>query len=166
MKLIYIYGSPASGKLTIAKELAKRTKFRLFHNHLILDMLTQILNFKHKSFWNTFNNIFTEIIKGAKEQNANLIITRAYSGKEDFKEHLNIADKTFLIRLKCSDEEILKRITNEDRKKYGKINDKKNYLNWKSKILKESFSDDEIVVDTGKLSVDESVEKIILKLKD
>lgn len=34
MRLIFIYGLPATGKLTVAQELAKRTGYKLFHNHL------------------------------------------------------------------------------------------------------------------------------------
>ncbi|MGI8542838.1 MAG: hypothetical protein ACR2MD_05085 [Aridibacter sp.] len=36
MKLIFIYGSPAVGKLTVANEIAKRTCFKVFHNHLMI----------------------------------------------------------------------------------------------------------------------------------
>jgi len=34
MKLVFIYGPPAVGKLTVANALAKVTGFKVFHNHL------------------------------------------------------------------------------------------------------------------------------------
>jgi tRNA uridine 5-carbamoylmethylation protein Kti12 len=34
VKLIFISGMPAVGKLTVAQELAKLTGYRPFHNHL------------------------------------------------------------------------------------------------------------------------------------
>ncbi|MEO1956129.1 MAG: AAA family ATPase, partial [Gammaproteobacteria bacterium] len=37
MKVIFLYGPPASGKLTIAKKLADKTGISLFHNHLTFD---------------------------------------------------------------------------------------------------------------------------------
>ena len=37
MKLAFIFGLPAVGKLTIARELAERTGWRLFHNHEAVD---------------------------------------------------------------------------------------------------------------------------------
>jgi len=37
MELLFIYGPAAVGKLTVARELAKLTGFRLFHNHLTVD---------------------------------------------------------------------------------------------------------------------------------
>lgn len=36
MKLMFIYGPPAAGKLTVAKALCAHTGFKLFHNHLAL----------------------------------------------------------------------------------------------------------------------------------
>jgi tRNA A37 N6-isopentenylltransferase MiaA len=33
MELLFIYGPAAVGKLTIGRELAKLTGYRLFHNH-------------------------------------------------------------------------------------------------------------------------------------
>ena len=36
MKLLFIHGSPAVGKLTVANEIAKLTGFKVFHNHLSL----------------------------------------------------------------------------------------------------------------------------------
>lgn len=47
MKLIFLYGPPAVGKLTVAKELAALTGFKLFHNHLTVDVATSI--FEHGS---------------------------------------------------------------------------------------------------------------------
>ena len=34
MKHLFLYGAPAVGKLTVAKELADLTGYKLFHNHL------------------------------------------------------------------------------------------------------------------------------------
>lgn len=37
MILIFIHGPPAAGKYTIGRELAARTGFELYHNHLVVD---------------------------------------------------------------------------------------------------------------------------------
>ncbi len=39
MILIFIHGPPASGKYTIGRELAARTGFELYHNHLVVDQV-------------------------------------------------------------------------------------------------------------------------------
>jgi len=50
MRLIFIYGPPATGKLTVAKELAKLTKYKIFHNHLTVDLIGSVLKFGTKTF--------------------------------------------------------------------------------------------------------------------
>src|ERR1700722_18638783 len=50
MKLVFIYGLPATGKLTVAQELAAITGFRLFHNHLVVDLLLSIFEFGSPPF--------------------------------------------------------------------------------------------------------------------
>jgi hypothetical protein len=34
MRLVFLYGPPGVGKLTVGRELAALTGFKLFHNHL------------------------------------------------------------------------------------------------------------------------------------
>ncbi|MBB5057085.1 hypothetical protein HDF16_001770 [Granulicella aggregans] len=50
MKLIFVYGMPASGKLTVAKELAAVTGYKLFHNHLVVDLLLPVFEFGSEEF--------------------------------------------------------------------------------------------------------------------
>jgi hypothetical protein len=50
MKLIFIYGMPAVGKLTVAQELAAITGYRLFHNHLVVDLLLTVFEFGGPQF--------------------------------------------------------------------------------------------------------------------
>jgi hypothetical protein len=50
MKLIFIYGLPATGKLTVAQELVAITGYKLFHNHLVVDMLLTVFPFGSPQF--------------------------------------------------------------------------------------------------------------------
>jgi hypothetical protein len=50
MKLIFIYGMPATGKLTVAQELVAITGYKLFHNHLVVDMLQTVFEFGSPEF--------------------------------------------------------------------------------------------------------------------
>jgi tRNA uridine 5-carbamoylmethylation protein Kti12 len=50
MKLIFIYGLPATGKLTIAQELVAITGYKLFHNHLVVDLLQTVFEFGSPEF--------------------------------------------------------------------------------------------------------------------
>lgn len=50
MKLIFIYGMPAVGKLTVAQELVAITGYKLFHNHLVVDLLLTVFEFGSSQF--------------------------------------------------------------------------------------------------------------------
>lgn len=50
MRLVFIYGMPATGKLTVAQELAKRTGYPLFHNQLVVDLLLSLFEFGSEPF--------------------------------------------------------------------------------------------------------------------
>jgi tRNA uridine 5-carbamoylmethylation protein Kti12 len=50
MRLVFIYGLPATGKLTVARELSSLTGFRLFHNHLAVDLLLSLFDFESEPF--------------------------------------------------------------------------------------------------------------------
>lgn len=47
MTLVFIYGPPAAGKLTVAKELMQITNYRLFHNHMILNNLAEVFSWEN-----------------------------------------------------------------------------------------------------------------------
>src|ERR1700756_2875406 len=50
MRLIFLYGMPATGKLTVAQELKALTGFQLFHNHLAVDLLLSTFEFGTEPF--------------------------------------------------------------------------------------------------------------------
>ena len=44
MKLVFIIGNSAVGKMTVGQELEKITGLRLFHNHMIIEPILQIFH--------------------------------------------------------------------------------------------------------------------------
>jgi predicted kinase len=44
-KLLLLYGRPAVGKLTVAREVAALTGGRLFHNHLTVNLALSVFEF-------------------------------------------------------------------------------------------------------------------------
>ena len=65
MRLIFLWGLPASGKLTVAKELAALTGWPLFHNHLTVDLLLAVFPFGSKEFVELREQIWLEVIAAA-----------------------------------------------------------------------------------------------------
>jgi hypothetical protein len=50
MNLVLLHGPPAVGKLTVARELARLTGWRLFHNHLAVDFALALHDFGTPGF--------------------------------------------------------------------------------------------------------------------
>ena len=50
MHLIIIFGPPAVGKMTVGAELAKLTGFKLFHNHMTIELVLNFFPYGHPQF--------------------------------------------------------------------------------------------------------------------
>jgi len=129
MKLLFIYGPPAVGKLTVAREVAKRTGFKVFHNHLSIDAIQPIFDFGSKPFFKLVEMIRVETVAEAARENVDLIYTFCYAKGLD-ESHVekveqaalqNGADVNFVL-LTCSDDELRLRVIDENRKQFGKAN--------------------------------------------
>lgn len=78
MRLIFIYGLPATGKLTVARELSRVTGFPVFHNHLVVDLLWSMFEFGSKPFVELREEIWLSVFRRAAENElAGLIFTFA-----------------------------------------------------------------------------------------
>jgi hypothetical protein len=75
MQVVFIYGPPASGKLTIARELAKRTGMALFHNHLIVDAVEAVFPFGSEASVRLREQFWLEVLAEAARGGRSLIFT-------------------------------------------------------------------------------------------
>jgi broad-specificity NMP kinase len=129
MKLIFIYGAPAVGKLTVANEIAERTNFKVFHNHLSIDCIEPVFQFGTKSFWKLIDLIRTETIAEAARAKQDLIHTFCYAKGSDDEYVAKITQiveenggEICFVLLTCENSELEKRVLEESRKKFGKAN--------------------------------------------
>ena len=129
MKLIIIYGSEASGKLTVAKELTKRTGFCLFHNHVTVDIGRIFFGFETREFrdlvWDLRILTLEHAVKG---QIPGVIFTWAYSHPDMLPELDRIKDlaatlniNIHYVYLSCSQNELRRRVIEDSRKVAGKV---------------------------------------------
>jgi len=132
MKLIYIYGPPAAGKLTVAKHLAKITNFRLFHNHLTADYVSSIFPIKddisNKLKW----HIACKMLESAaKYKVKGVIFTKVYDveDKKFIRKLINITKRyngeILFVKLYCEPKKLYERVTHNSRKEFDKISSTK-----------------------------------------
>jgi hypothetical protein len=123
VKLIFLHGLPGVGKLTVARELAQLTGFRLFHNHLAVDLVASVFEFGSPPFVELREKIWLDMFSAAAATNTNLIFTFApdHTVTQDFIDKVRaIADVTF-VELRCSSADLEKRIADPSRRTFGKL---------------------------------------------
>jgi len=132
MRLVFIYGPPASGKLTVATELARLTGFKLFHNHVSIQFVQSIFEFGTKTFWRLTGKYRLEMIEEAAKEEINTIFTFVYGKGEDDKfvkrvlqEVRSNGGQVCLVRLYCDRKELARRVKSRQRRRMGKIGTEK-----------------------------------------
>jgi hypothetical protein len=128
MRLVFIYGPPASGKLTVAKELAKMTGFRLFDNHVSIRFVTSLFDFGTQPFSLLIGKIRTEMITEAAKEGIDTIFTFVYETESDdrfVRQILRIVKlhggRVLFVRLQCERRELERRVGSKSRRAYGKL---------------------------------------------
>ena len=128
MRLVFIYGPPASGKLTVAKELAKLTGFKLFHNHISIEFVQSLFEFGSRPFERLTDKYRTEMIEEAAKEGVNTIFTLVYGKTTDDPFVRSVVRKVkahggrvCFVRLQCDRDELERRVSSKARKSLGKI---------------------------------------------
>jgi len=75
VRLVFLHGPAASGKLTVAKELAALTGLSLFHNHLVVDALLAVFPFGSPGFVELRERMWLDVFAAAAAENRSLIFT-------------------------------------------------------------------------------------------
>jgi len=128
MRLIFIHGAPAVGKLTVARELAKLTGFRLFHNHLTVDLVTSLFPFGSEPFVLLREKIWLAAFAEAARQKLSLIFTfnPERTVRERFiQDTIEVVEKesgeVVFVELTCAEDELERRMEIASRKEFGKL---------------------------------------------
>ncbi len=128
MRLIFIHGPPAVGKLTVARELAELTGLPLFHNHLAVDVLTPLFEFGSPSFVKLRELIWLSVFQEAAKNDVSLIFTFApeRTVRPSFIQDTITTIEArggvvHFVRLTCDAGEIEHRLTSPSRAEFGKL---------------------------------------------
>ncbi|HEX4321446.1 MAG TPA: AAA family ATPase, partial [Acidobacteriaceae bacterium] len=129
MRLIFIYGKPATGKLTVAKELAAITGYKLFHNHLAVDLLLSVFEFGSAPFVELREQIWLSVFEQASRSGLEgLIFTFApeVTVRANFPTEAQATveregGKVRFVELVCPMAELKRRIDTPSRREYQKL---------------------------------------------
>jgi hypothetical protein len=123
MKLLFIHGAPAAGKLTTARAVLDRVNGRLFDNHAAIDVALTAFDFGAPGFWELVQSVRMSVLDAAAEKFLSLLVmTFVYVDPHDlatFEQFETIVQRhggqVLPVFLQCSTEEIVRRIGNADR---------------------------------------------------
>ena len=129
MKLLFLHGAPAAGKLTIAKALLRLVPGRLMDNHAAIDLALTVFDFGAPGFWELVHDVRLSALDAAAEHGVPLLVTTfCYAEPEDREQFRQIEEivqrhgaKLLPVFLHCSREEALRRVGNPDRVERRKI---------------------------------------------
>jgi deoxyadenosine/deoxycytidine kinase len=122
MNFVMIYGPPGVGKLTVARELAALTGFKLFDNHASIDVVRRVFDFGDEAFWPLVTRFRRDVFGAAAEHGVDLVTTAAYAYPDDTEALERLlapverhAGRVALVQLTCSIDVLEGRIVSEGR---------------------------------------------------
>lgn len=157
-QIIFLFGRPGTGKLTIAEYLTAETGYSLLHNHSVVDLATSLFPFGTPAFVSLRERLWHLTIDAAlKARMGGIIMTFApeETVTEEFipslQKRVSAGGGTLhFIQLKCSNEELERRLGSESRERFGKLRDVYQYrkLDEAGAFERPKMPTPELVVDT------------------
>jgi hypothetical protein len=126
-QLVFLYGPPAVGKLTVAEELARRRPFRVLHNHVTIDAVLTVLPFGTNAFWHVVGRFRRDLVNAAAREGIDLVYTYVFApGDEPHVDAIAgayeaVGGTVTFVQLTAPREEIFLRVGSTSRAAHGKI---------------------------------------------
>ena len=128
MKVVFIFGPAAAGKLTVGRELAALTGLPLFHNHLVVDAVGAVFPFGTEAFIRLRERFWLQTFEEAARLGRSLIFTFAPEATVEagFPHRVRAAVEPFggdvvFVELQVSPDEQELRINAPSRSEFGKL---------------------------------------------
>ena len=116
-KFVLIIGPQAVGKMTVGQELSKLIDYKLFYNHMTIEMVRLIFDYDKKAYEKMNQLIRYEVFKEfSKSNEKGIIFTGCFDFGQDFEEEkeekdkwTNLFEESYVIELETTLEERLRR---------------------------------------------------------
>ena len=170
MKFIALYGPPAAGKLTVARELAKQTGFKLFHGHLTMNAVSPVFEWGSESYKRVLPEIRRIMLEEAVRVDVSLVFSFVYSPSRKhvsgsyFEAVEKAGGEVCLVRLFADKAITEQRVTNASRVEAGKmhtVEELRTYVQKLNDLNQLTLGRDSLELDTGKLTPTESAKAIV-----
>ncbi|HEY2880569.1 AAA family ATPase [Nocardioides sp.] len=79
MTLLFVFGPPAVGKMTVGREIADASDFRLFHNHHVIEPLLDVFEFETPQFQTLMSEFRQRVLEEAATADIDLVFTLVWA---------------------------------------------------------------------------------------
>jgi len=163
-RLVYLYGPPAVGKLTVASALSAHTGMPLFHNHLTVDAIKAVFEFASPAFSEVVHRIRLDVFETAMRHGIDLIFTnnsvwgvpdgrRLFASfAEEARRRVELAGgRVVFVQLTAPREVLEERVSSPSRHDQRKLVDPDRLRELLRQLDPEPLHDDDLVIDTAAL---------------
>lgn len=167
-KFVLIIGPQAVGKMTVGQELSKITGYKLFFNHMTIEMVRLIFDYDKEIYHKMNKQIRYEVLKEfSKSSEKGIIFTGCFDFGKDFEKEkaetdswMSLFEESYVVELEASLEKRLERNKTENRLKHKAS---KRDLEWSEKDI---FRSMEIHKLNSKIGQGEKIFKNYIKINN
>ncbi len=130
MDVVFLHGPPAAGKLTTARALERLVGYPVFHNHLVVDLLTGFFPFGTESFVRLRERFWLDVLAECAALGRSVSFTYAPDTTVPAGFPARVADtvgkrggRVRFVRLEVSRPEQERRVELPDRREFHKLDD-------------------------------------------
>lgn len=170
MNLVFIHGLPGVGKLTVARELSSLTGYRLFHNHLTVDLVDSVFEFGTPPFIALRESIWLSVFsEAARNRIPGLMFTFVFEPTvtTDFIRNTvetveKQSGKVLFVQLTCEQNQLEQRLVDPSRQAFGKLKSVSilREMQRAGRLATPSLPYDNLMIDTTKLQPAETARQI------
>ena len=163
--LVYLYGPPAVGKLTVARELHERTGMRLFDNHLTVDAVRPVFEFASPPFTEVLHRMRLDVFETAARHHVDVIFTNnsvwgVPDGRAMFvafteearRRVASAGGRVAFVQLTAPAEVLEERVTAASRRERGKLTTPERLRELLAKLEPAPLHPDDLVIDTSTMA--------------